>query len=75
MITPKKPDQDRTIYSPAEACYYIGLSWNTLRTLIREGEIRAVRLKRRYLIPKEAIDAYMNKDALMAQAVVRRIRR
>jgi excisionase family DNA binding protein len=75
MVTPKKPDPDKTILSPAEACYVIGLSWNTLRDLIRKGDIRAVRLKRRYLIPKEAIDAFLNRDRDMARVMVRSMKR
>lgn len=71
MVKPKKPDIDKSIFSPAEACGYIGLSWNTLRTLISDGQIRAVRLKRRYLIPKAAIDEFMDRDSIIAKAMIK----
>ncbi|MBE0426350.1 MAG: excisionase family DNA-binding protein [Nitrospirae bacterium] len=59
MIKKTKPEEGRTIFSPGEACYYIGLSWTTLKRLIDEGEIRVVRVGRRYLIPKESLDAFV----------------
>lgn len=74
MVIPREPRKDKTIFSPAEACYYMGLSWNTLRKLIREGEIRAVRLKRKYLIPKEAIDEFMNRDIIRAELLIKSLK-
>jgi excisionase family DNA binding protein len=56
------PPPDKTIFSSGEACGYAGLSWNTLKGLIKAGDIYAKRVGRRYLIPKSAIDAWLNKD-------------
>ncbi len=72
-IRKKIPRNDQTIFSPAEACGYMGLSWTSLRKLINDGEIRAVRVGRRYLISKENIDNYMNRDEIIARSVVKSI--
>lgn len=73
MITPKKPDTDKTIFSPAEACFFMGLSWNTLKGLIRRGEISVARAGRRYLIPKEAIERFADRGNLKAKIIARNI--
>ena len=75
MIKKQKPEEGRTIFSPGEACYYMGLSWNTLKKLINEGDIRAVKVgKRKILIPKESIDNYFNRDDLFAKALLKTIK-
>jgi excisionase family DNA binding protein len=74
MIKKQKPEEGRTIFSPGEACYYMGLSWNTLKKLIREGEIRVVRVGRKYLIPKDAIDSFIDKDSLIAKVFLKSIK-
>lgn len=75
MVKKRRPEEGRTIFSPGEACYYLGLSWNTLKKLIAEGDIRAVKVgKRKILIPKESIDNYMNRDNLMAKAFLKSIK-
>jgi excisionase family DNA binding protein len=74
MVKKQKPEEGRTIFSPGEACYYLNLSWNTLKTLINNGEIRTIRVGRRYLIPKQAIDSFINQDSLVAKAILKSIK-
>jgi len=67
MVTPKKPEEGKMIYESGEACFVLGLSWNTLRKLVRAGEIRAKRVGRRYLFPKDAIDMFINGEEYEAR--------
>ena len=46
-------------YSRKEACVTLGISKSTLDTLIREGRLPVVRLKRRVLIPAETIAQFL----------------
>lgn len=53
----------------------MGLSWNTLKKLINEGDIRAIRIgKRKILIPKESIDNYINRGDLFARLLLKTIK-
>ncbi len=74
MVKKKIPDRNKTIFNASEACGYMGVCWNTLKKLINEGEIRAVRVGRKYLIPKDAIDSYINRDTLIAEILVKTIK-
>jgi excisionase family DNA binding protein len=71
MIKKILPPENKTIFSASEACGYMGLCWNTLKKLINEGEIRTVRIGKRYLIPKESIDSFINQDAMMTRAFIK----
>ncbi|MBF0342789.1 MAG: excisionase family DNA-binding protein [Nitrospirae bacterium] len=61
--------------SPGEACYILGLSWNTLRPLLTAGEIRHKRVGTRYIIPRQAIDDYLQSDVDSARAFAKTILR
>jgi len=74
-VIPKTPSVDKRIFSPGEACGYVGLSWNTLKSLVRNGEIYAKRIGRRYLIPKSALDEWLNKDRQEDKAFVQSLLR
>jgi excisionase family DNA binding protein len=63
----KKPDLDKTVFSAGEACWYIGICWDTLLKLIRNGEIMYRQIGRRYLIGKNACDSYMAQDSTKAR--------
>jgi len=73
MVAKKIPDKDKTIFTAAEACGYINLCWNSLKKLIDDGDIAVVRVGKRYLIPKESIDKFMNKDTLLAESIAKSI--
>lgn len=73
MIRPKRPDEGKEVFNASEACFYIGLSWNTLKNLIDEGEIRVIRVGRRYLIPKSSIDDFLQRDQLIAKYLLKTI--
>jgi excisionase family DNA binding protein len=73
MIKKVLPPENRTIFNASEACGYINLSWNTLKRLIDNGEIRVVRIGKRYLIPKESLDNFIQKDALLARVFLKEI--
>lgn len=74
MVTKKIPDPNKAVYNASEACGYIGVCWNTLKSLIQSGEIRVVRVGRRYLIPKESIDNYLRRESLLAEAILQTIK-
>jgi len=74
MVVKKLPDKDKTIFTAAEACGYINLCWNSLRKLIDNGDIRVVRVGRKYLITKEALDNFVNRDAIAARLLLKNIR-
>ena len=71
MIKKIVPPENKTIFNASEACGYIGLCWNTLKGLIHSGEIRVIRIGKRYLIPKESLDYFIQKDALFARAILK----
>lgn len=70
MISRKQPDPNKTIFTTSEACGYINLCWNSLKKLIDGGDIRVVRVGRKYLIPKQSIDDFINRDSFIAKTVV-----
>lgn len=74
MVTKKKPEEGKIVFSASEACYVLDLSWNTLKKLVRNGDIRVKRVGRRYLFPKEAIDYYLNREAFEAKIFLKGLR-
>jgi excisionase family DNA binding protein len=46
-------------YSDTEAAQVLGLGRTTTRQLIREGKLRSVRVGRRLLVPRRAIEEYL----------------
>lgn len=74
MVKKTKPPEGRAVFSPGEACFYLNLSWNSLKCLIREGEVRTIRVGRRYLIPKESLDDFINRDRLIAKAILKSVK-
>jgi excisionase family DNA binding protein len=73
MVKKTIPHPDKTIFTSGEACGYLGICWNTMKSLINDGEIRAVRIGKKYLIPKESIDNFINKEALITKMIARGI--
>jgi excisionase family DNA binding protein len=54
-VIPKKPDPDKEILTPGEACWFIGRSWNTVRALVKAGVIPAKKMGKRYLFLKSEV--------------------
>lgn len=73
MIKKIVPHPDKTIFTPAEACGYLGLSWNSIKKLIDEGEIGVKRVGRRYLIPKQSLDQYIYENEIKDRILIRSI--
>ncbi|MDV6376631.1 helix-turn-helix domain-containing protein [Deinococcus arenicola] len=48
------------VYSPRELEPLLKLSKNTINALLRSGRLRSVRVGRHYLIPKEALMAFLS---------------
>lgn len=71
MVIRRKPEEGKMIYESGEACYVLGLSWNTVRKLVRQGEIRVKRVGRRYLFPKDAIELFLNREAYEAKVFLK----
>ena len=53
-------DVDKMVYSPKEAGIALGLSKGTLSELLRSGKLPSVRAGKRYLIPRSALEEFIN---------------
>lgn len=56
----KAPESTQLVYSPKDLEPLLKLSKNTVNALLRSGRLRSVRVGRRYLIPKEALLAFLS---------------
>jgi excisionase family DNA binding protein len=52
----KRIEIERLAYGVAEAAKALGISYRALYTLIKSGHLRAVRVGRRIIIPKSALE-------------------
>ncbi len=57
-----------------KACEYTGLSYNTIRDIIKEGNVRIGRHKRKILIDKESLDNYLCRDEINAIEFAKKLR-
>jgi predicted site-specific integrase-resolvase len=77
MVTPRKPDPDKTIYDSAEACWILGISYKTLTALIGKG-LPAKNIgnhkRAQYLFLKSDIEEWMRDDELTARAIIAEMR-
>ena len=53
-------DVVKMVYSPKEAGQALGLSKGTLAELLRSGKLPSVRAGKRYLIPRTALEEFIN---------------
>ena len=53
---------ERLTYTVTEAARLLGVSRNTAYEAVRRGDIRAVNLGRRVLVPRDALDAFLAGD-------------
>ncbi|GGN34654.1 excisionase family DNA-binding protein [Deinococcus daejeonensis] len=51
--------QEKLVYNPKELEPLLQLSKNTINALLRSGRLRSVRVGRRYLIPREAVQQFL----------------
>lgn len=51
--------QEKLVYSPKELEPLLQLSKNTINALLRSGRLRSIRVGRRYLIPREAVQQFL----------------
>ena len=51
---------EKLAYSPKEACHALGLSKGTLAELLRSGKLPSIRAGKRYLIPRTALEEFIN---------------
>jgi len=51
---------DKMVYSPKEASQALGLSKGALAQLLRSGKLPSVRAGKRYLIPRTALEEFVN---------------
>lgn len=56
----KTPESTQLVYSPKDLEPLLKLSKNTVNALLRSGRLRSVRVGRRYLIPREALLAFLS---------------
>lgn len=54
------PDPARLAYSVAESAAALGVSRELMKTLIRTGRVRSVKLGRRRIIPADALAALLS---------------
>lgn len=54
---------DRIAYKVREAAELIGVSESLMRSLIAKGEIRAVQLEGRWVVPRAELERRLNGDA------------
>lgn len=54
-----EPTQEKFVYNPKELEPLLQLSKNTINALLRSGRLRSVRVGRRYLIPREAVQQFL----------------
>lgn len=52
--------QEKLVYNPKELEPLLQLSKNTINALLRSGRLRSVRVGRRYLIPREAVQQFLS---------------
>lgn len=54
-----EPAQEKLVYNPKELEPLLQLSKNTINALLRSGRLRSVRVGRRYLIPRDAVQQFL----------------
>ena len=68
-----KPSEEQRMLTPKEASKILQISWQTVMEWCREGKIEAFKIGGnknngmggKWAIPREAIDAYLNKQRLI----------
>jgi excisionase family DNA binding protein len=53
-------DEKKAGFSPKEAGAYFGVSPGLVRKAIRNGDLRAVRLGRRIIIPRASLEKFLH---------------
>jgi excisionase family DNA binding protein len=53
------PEQEKMFYSIDEAAALLQVSRDTVRRMIRTGELQAVQVRRQWRIKRESLDKYL----------------
>lgn len=53
--------ENRVALSVSEAAYALGVSSRTIERIVRKGDLRVCRAGRRLLIPKNELEAWLNR--------------
>lgn len=56
LTTPEQP----LVYTPKDLERLLCLSKNSVNTLLRSGQLRSVRYGRKWLIPRSALEEFLN---------------
>ncbi len=62
---------DRLTMTVAEAAAAVGVHHLTLRKAIARGELRAVRVGRRIIVPRSALEAFLGNETKLEPAATR----
>ena len=67
-MAPKKPEliPDRLTFSIEEAARALGVGRSLIFTLLKEGQLKSIRVGRRRLIPSGELQAFLDRQAQKA---------
>ncbi|KRE50707.1 hypothetical protein ASG85_20505 [Paenibacillus sp. Soil724D2] len=60
ISTQQKNDSVKSVFSVLELSHYLGVSTDCIYAMVRESQIPYIRIRRRILFHKEAIDVWIN---------------
>jgi excisionase family DNA binding protein len=79
MVKKTIPHPDKDVFKASEACGHLGLCWNTVKKLIKEGEISPTEIKQgrrvRYLFTRENLNEYLRHNDDLDEAFLQSRRR
>ncbi len=61
MVT--MPEQERVLYSITEVCKLLKVSDDTIRRMIKDKQLEAVKVRGQWRIRKESIDRYLGRSS------------
>jgi hypothetical protein len=74
MITPRKPDSDKTIWDASETCWVLGVTYKTLVNLIVSKGLPAKNIgsakRAQYLFLKADIEDWMKEDRYTVRKIL-----
>ena len=56
---------EKLAYRPIEAATTLGMHVQTVRSLVKSGRLRAVRVGRRLVIPRSAIEEFLEEEGAL----------
>lgn len=61
MIT--MPEQEKVLYSITEVCKLLNVSDDTIRRMIKAGQLDGVKVRGQWRIRKESVDQYLGRSS------------